>query len=142
MKLNKIIEEKRRQMEKAKKRETAKHVAVGTAIGTALGAAAGILFAPKSGKETREDIATKSKDVAETVKQTATEQMGATKEWSQKIKNDVKKNINEIKEKKKVKTEEIIDDINTIVEATNEGIATVEEILEETDKEIKDELNK
>ena len=63
--INKFIEEKKRKAEREKKIETAKNVAVGTAIGTAIGAAAGLLFAPKSGKETREDISQKSKEVAE-----------------------------------------------------------------------------
>lgn len=53
-------------MEAAKK--TAKHVAIGLGVGVALGAVAGVLLAPKSGKETREDIATGTKDVIEQVK--------------------------------------------------------------------------
>lgn len=139
MKLNKIIEEKRKQMEKAKKREAAKNIAVGTAIGTAIGAAAGLLFAPKSGKETREDIAIKSKEVASAVKNSATEQIESTKEWSEKIKNDLKQNIKELKDRKKVKVEELADD--EIIEEDNEGMASVEEILNESNKETKDEFN-
>ncbi len=38
------------------------------ALGAALGAAAGILFAPQSGKKTREEIAERSKDYAENAK--------------------------------------------------------------------------
>jgi gas vesicle protein len=139
MKLNKIIEEKRKQMEKAKKREAAKNIAVGTAIGTAIGAAAGLLFAPKSGKETREDIAIKSKEVASAVKNSATEQIESTKEWSEKIKNDLKQNMKELKDRKKVKVEELADD--EIIEEDNEGMASVEEILNESNKETKDEFN-
>ena len=48
---------KRRQRQKTK--EAAAKIGVGAAVGTAIGAVAGILFAPKSGKETREDIAEK-----------------------------------------------------------------------------------
>lgn len=140
MKLNRIIEEKRRQMEKAKKMETAKNLAVGTAIGTALGAAAGILLAPKAGKETREDISKKSKEVADTVLLTVDEKFEATKEWTEKVKNDVKSNLEEMKDKKKNKVNDVMDDVNNVVEDVGIGMASVAEIIEETSKEIKDDL--
>ena len=38
------------------------------ALGAALGAVAGILFAPQSGKKTREDIVERSRDYAENAK--------------------------------------------------------------------------
>ena len=40
-----------------------KHFGIGLAVGTVLGAVAGILFAPKSGKETRKVIAEKAKSI-------------------------------------------------------------------------------
>jgi gas vesicle protein len=48
-----------------------KKLAVGAIIGAAVGVVAGILTAPKSGKETRDDLKTKAKavkDKAETAK--------------------------------------------------------------------------
>ena len=100
LKLNRIIEEKRKQVEKNRKREAAKNVVVGTAIGTALGAAAGLLFAPKSGKETRGDITNISKDVAENIKVHVNDQIENTKERSEKVMTEVKENWDELKEKK------------------------------------------
>lgn len=44
---------------KKNKRKVMSEVAVGVAAGTAIGAVSGVLFAPKSGKETRNDIACK-----------------------------------------------------------------------------------
>lgn len=41
-------------------KENAKKFAIGTGIGLVLGAIVGILFAPKSGKETREIIKSKA----------------------------------------------------------------------------------
>ena len=40
----------------------------GVAVGTAVGAAAGVLFAPKSGKETREELKVKLDELKEKVK--------------------------------------------------------------------------
>lgn len=53
------------------RRKTAcRNVAKGAAIGTLVGLTVGVLFAPKSGKETRQLIADKSVDTAEAVKET------------------------------------------------------------------------
>lgn len=142
MKLNKIIEAKRKQMERAKKMETAKNVAVGTAIGTAIGAAAGLLFAPKSGKETREDIALKSKEVAGNLKTTVNEQLENTKEWTEKIKTEAKHTFEDFKDKKKTVSEETMEIASDIVEDVGEGLASVGEILKETQEEIKEDLEK
>lgn len=50
----------------AKKDEhTGKKLAIGAAIAGAVGYVSGILTAPKSGKETREDIADKAEDIKE-----------------------------------------------------------------------------
>jgi gas vesicle protein len=54
----------------SKKTDTAKKVAIGSAIAGAVGYLAGILTAPKSGKDTRKDIKnTADKGVAEAEKQ-------------------------------------------------------------------------
>lgn len=47
---------KQREIERKKRMETAGKVGLGLAIGSFIGSAAGVLLAPKSGKETREDI--------------------------------------------------------------------------------------
>lgn len=60
----------KKKLARAKKKNLAKGLAVGAAAGSALGALGGILFAPKSGKETRQQI---KDDVAETAKKAATE---------------------------------------------------------------------
>jgi len=48
-----------------KKNNTGRNLAVGAAVAGAVGYLAGILTAPKSGKETREDIADKAGDIKE-----------------------------------------------------------------------------
>ncbi len=53
------------------RRKSGASLAAGIATGVMVGAAAGLLLAPKSGKETREDIKKKSAEIAEQVKEKA-----------------------------------------------------------------------
>lgn len=55
-----------------RKQHTARKVAIGSAIAGAIGYVAGILTAPQSGRETRQDLA----DKAEDVKDSAEDQLG------------------------------------------------------------------
>jgi gas vesicle protein len=50
-----------------KSKNTGRNIAVGSAIAGLLGYVAGILTAPKSGKQTREDIANKAGDVKDNI---------------------------------------------------------------------------
>ena len=59
------VKKVRRSRAKDMRRSRTKNMIIGAGIGSALGVAAGILFAPKSGKETRQIIADKT---SETVK--------------------------------------------------------------------------
>ena len=53
------------------RKRAARNTCAGLGLGVALGALAGLLFAPKSGKETREDICDAAEKGAEMVKDTA-----------------------------------------------------------------------
>jgi gas vesicle protein len=54
---------------KAMRRDRAKNLAIGAGIGIAVGGAAGVLFAPKSGKETRQIISDKAGETMTTIKE-------------------------------------------------------------------------
>lgn len=54
---------------KRQKKGAAAKVVTGLAMGTAVGLTAGILLAPKSGKETRKEISEKAKDVLDKSKE-------------------------------------------------------------------------
>jgi len=56
MSIRDYIENLRYEREKQQKKETAMKVLSGLAIGTVIGGVIGILFAPKAGKETRQEI--------------------------------------------------------------------------------------
>ena len=70
----------------------ARHNAVaGIGAGLLLGAIAGLLFAPKSGKETRADLREGAKIGAEKVKETAVHVAEMTKEKVAEIKEQIRK---------------------------------------------------
>ena len=54
--------------EKSIRRNQAGVLALGVSIGCTVGAVAGVLFAPRAGKETREDVSRRSKEVWEKIK--------------------------------------------------------------------------
>lgn len=57
--------------QKSIRRNQAGALALGVSIGCTVGAVAGVLFAPRAGKETREDVSRRSKDAWEKIKDTA-----------------------------------------------------------------------
>jgi len=68
--------------EKANDRRSGPGFGLGLVLGMALGAALGFLFAPRSGKETREIIMGKADDVSSTVKDlTADRKKVYTETW-------------------------------------------------------------
>jgi gas vesicle protein len=52
----------------AQRRQNAKNLLLGATIGTAAGAAMGLLFAPRSGRETRDQISQRTGETLDTVK--------------------------------------------------------------------------
>lgn len=83
---------KKKRKQKAKAVKTA---ALSAAIGVTAGAAAGVLLAPKSGKETREDIVNKSVEA----KDKLVEKTKATKAAISKKVSEGKKDVSTAKEK-------------------------------------------
>lgn len=55
----------------SREKKARKKVLAGLAVGAVVGAAAGVLLAPKSGKETREDIANAAKQLPDKAKELA-----------------------------------------------------------------------
>jgi gas vesicle protein len=80
MSIKSYFEDLKQERGKKQKKESARKVLSGVVIGSAIGATAGILFAPKAGKETRQDISKKVKETAATAKEKVQETVGEVKE--------------------------------------------------------------
>jgi gas vesicle protein len=87
------------------KRRNRRHVTVGTTIGILVGAIAGILLAPKSGKETREDI----RNVAEIGIENANKAAIKAAKFVKKEAAAVKEKVNDLKTHRK-HSKEIIEE--------------------------------
>lgn len=119
--------------------------------GAAVGAVLALLFAPKSGKETREDIVKKfedSKDVATDYAEKAKvkgEEVGhAAEEATQNIKITLSKTAQDLRDQLHSTSEEIkgeAQDLKTEVTATTEAAANeVAEEVEDAADEVADEV--
>lgn len=73
MRLSQLLEEKRKAKKRQAMAKTAKTVGITAVVGASVGALGGILFAPKSGKETRDDIKNTAIDANEKMKVKASE---------------------------------------------------------------------
>lgn len=67
------------------KAQSRKKFVIGAGIGVAVGAAAGILLAPRSGRETREKLFAQARDVAEIMKESMDETKKAVDEQKERI---------------------------------------------------------
>ena len=139
MSLSKKIQAKRQEKIRAEKLKKAKTAAAGVAAGVAAGAVGGILLAPKSGKETREDIKNASKQAVDAVSDKAAGAKAKAKAGdvlsSQKEKfNDSKAKIKEYLDAKKAVDEACEEcDVNSeeVVEAIEKAAVALEEASEE-----------
>lgn len=115
MSLSKKIEDKRKAKQKAEKAKQARIATAGVVLGAVTGAVGGVLLAPKSGKETREDIKDASQQIADKINMKTVDVKGKMSEKledrkgnfiesKQKIRNyiDNKKRVEDSSEEDKV----------------------------------------
>jgi len=91
MSIMNLIEEGKKSFSKRQERRTAKDTGIGAAIGLAVGAVVGVLLSPKSGQETRENIAVSAKELsgkAKDVLERAKEKVEKAKEELKEIKDN------------------------------------------------------
>ena len=80
---------------------------LGLLFGAAVGAVAGILTAPKSGKETRKELKEKAEEIGKVVKEKTSE----AAENTEKVIDEVKEKTSEFVEDAKVKTEAAVEEV-------------------------------
>ncbi|MGI5897633.1 MAG: YtxH domain-containing protein [Candidatus Dojkabacteria bacterium] len=119
--------------------KSGKSFAKGALLGAIGGALAGILFAPKSGKETREDIKKLAVDLGDKAEETY---LNAKKQLNKKIENIKRagKSIDEAKYKELIG--EVVDDFKQNQKITQNSAEKLGEILRKDWEKIKKEIAK
>ncbi len=113
MSIMELIESGKKARRQKERKQFLQNVALGAAVGVTVGAVAGVLLAPKSGKETREDVVKavkelpdKAKEGIETVKEKIEEVKKNVSEKAEEVKNsDTEKGEKKIEEAKNVTPE-------------------------------------
>lgn len=94
-------------------------VALGAAFGAVAGFVTGVLLAPKSGKDTRQDI----KDVATQSKETALEKAGEAKDYAGQKAQEVKAKAEEVIEEVTDKATELKGRAEQAIEGAKKGFS-------------------
>ena len=115
---SRLYEKRKKEKQRKLKIQTAKKVLVGTVAGSLSGLLGGLLFSPKSGKETREDIANTSKDITNNIKNKTAE----LKETMDTKVSEVKDNAADAKTKIKQKTAELKETIDNKVSEAKDSV--------------------
>lgn len=109
MTLKDLVTTSKKERLRRQRAKAAQNIAAGALIGVAAGAALGTLLAPKSGKETREDIKRLATDAADRVK-TAASTVGTTlADAADTIKNAAVNTADTVKEGVNAATDELAD---------------------------------
>jgi gas vesicle protein len=115
---SRLYEKRKKEKQRKLKIQTAKKVLVGTVAGSLSGLLGGLLFSPKSGKETREDIANTSKDITNNIKNKTVE----LKETMDIKVSEVKDSAADAKIKIKQKTAELKETIDNKVSEAKDSV--------------------
>lgn len=130
---------------KAKNHDTRMR-AQGAVLGTLLGVAAGVLLAPKSGKETREDIIDAFNDTVDSVRESAANAVDSAKDSYEDLRYRAYTDLQPIKDGFEYGTEIVKETGSQVKEAAKsatanlkEGAKEVKDIVKEGAKEAKKE---
>ena len=107
---------RKKEIQRKEKIRTAKKVIFGAAAGSLSGIIGGLLFSPKSGKETRKDIANSSKELKNNIKEKSIVLKGTIDNKVSDAKDgiiDAKAKISEYLNEKKVTTQDKASDVIT-----------------------------
>lgn len=141
--IREIIEDAQKERRR-RETEGPRNLALGTLIGTAVGATLGILFAPKSGKETRKDIVDRAQEeynkaedmvneTVDTVKQKTDDAVESVKDKYEEVADNVKDKYKEFSDRNMIE----INTADSAVEAIKSGEEPVIEVNMDIDKKDK-----
>lgn len=116
--LTKWFDKRKKEKQRKLQIQTAKKILIGTAAGSVSGIVGGLLFSPKSGKETREDIAKSSKDITNNI----IEKTSGLKETIDNKVTEAKGNVIDAKDKIKQKSIELKEVIDNKVSDAKENV--------------------
>lgn len=138
------IEQKNKERVRRARMEDAKKVSLGLVLGALAGSAAGLLFAPQSGKKTRQDIVNATKDAAETVRDKTDEVVQKAKDlYSEHIEGrltSIGAVANEAKEATKEAAKDVKKGVEDAKEDVKKGAEDAKKRVEKNEKEMhKDE---
>ena len=126
-----LVSKEKRKKERVK---AAQKVTVGMGIIAAVGVATGILFAPKSGKETREDLKKKAVNTVVTIKDTVQKKSEAVKDSAADAAQKASNAIKDVHGKTERVKKDIKDGYHEITQDIHE---TAENISNEPNKPVK-----
>lgn len=116
--------------------KSGKSFIAGAIIGGLIGAASALLFAPKAGKELREDIteqyhktSAKTKEIAETVSHKTQEIAKEVSEKTQHIAKDVSAKSQELAEKAKLLAGQVANDVRNWKESRDQTATASEAVI-------------
>lgn len=139
-----FISAKAREEERKERMKNAGNIAMGTLLGLAAGAVASYLFAPRSGEETREMIANKSKETYHDMKdgiatatQRAKELGQSALEKAKEFKDEAAQRAEELKEEAEDKAKELKDKAeDTAIDAKKEVEKKANDVKKDVEKEV------
>ena len=104
---------------------------LGMILGAAAGVVAGIFLAPKSGKETREDLKKQGKEVIDTTKRVSKKAYLGAKTEGQKFFDKVFRKKNELEKEELGEIEDLKDAARDVKEAAESVVETAVESIDE-----------
>ncbi|MBU3073374.1 YtxH domain-containing protein [Clostridium estertheticum] len=124
---------RKKEIQRKEKIRTAKKVIFGAAAGSLSGIIGGLLFSPKSGKETRKDIANSSKELKNNIKEKSTVLKGHIDNKVSDAKDgliDAKAKISEYLNEKKAISQ---DTVSEVIDETKDTVEDISAIIGQAD---------
>lgn len=134
MSIKDYIEQKKVETQRAVRREKRKKqaqevtkVAVPSVLAAAAGAAAGVLLAPKSGKETRDDIVKAAQDTTEAVKAQVESTVDGVRLQTARVSEQAKSKYNAFVDRNMTEIAPVVDDLEEAADDQAEDLVESEE---------------